>query len=79
MFRATVWFRPVSDDAKFEVANVASLRVDGVEVQPKDLDLKKAKTLTLNYHEHQFGDTPTRAGCAVINVPDIAFIEMVED
>ena len=79
MFRATVCFRPVSVDAKIEVNNVSSLRVDGVEVQPKDLDLKVAKTLTLNYHEHQSGDTPARAGCAVINVPDIAFIEMIED
>lgn len=79
MFRATVCFRPVSDDAKLKVDNVSSLRVDGAEVQPKDLDLKKVKTLTLNYHEHQSGDTPARAGCAVINVSDIAFIKMVED
>ena len=46
MFRISVHFRPVSDTNEFELGNVFALLVDGVQIQPKDLKLSEAKTIT---------------------------------
>ena len=80
MFRISVHFRPVSDTNEFELGNVFALLVDGVQIQPKDLKLSEAKTITFNYHRLTFGDNPKKQlGTVVFNADDIVYIDMTQD
>ena len=79
MFRINVHFRPVSDTNEFELGNVFALLVDGVQIQPKDLKLSEAKTITFNYHRLTFGDTKKQLGTVVFNADDIVCIDMTQD